>query len=312
MISRATEEENRRAKSGRAVQVVKRERYFDHNRGIHGIYTEKVCHIRNMLPSFIKFFVPASKSILIEKVCCVRSSGILVSLAAVSLLVSNIFTDCAWIQFAFNGALTQAWNAFPDHCLTVYESPFLGKSFHLSIESRYVANDDGSQANALSLSEDDLLRREVVNLNIASEEHLRLTPETNVQVYKSEKANLPDLDPGGAWIQSTGPIMCCYRVARLGVSTKGLPGPSMENWGHRHGLQAAFLHYNRQVLCWMDSWFGLNIADVDGFGEKARQIVPRLRPRLEAAATTLATEIAAETSAGLAFSFSDETNPFCA
>lgn len=67
-VARATDEENRKKKGKTAIEVVKRERYFDHERGIHGIYTEKVFHIRNLLPRFIKVFVPESKSILIEKV----------------------------------------------------------------------------------------------------------------------------------------------------------------------------------------------------------------------------------------------------
>lgn len=68
MISRATEEENRRSDGRRVVDVVKCERYYDSVRGIHGVYTEKVCHVGNLLPSFMKIFIPEAKSILIEKV----------------------------------------------------------------------------------------------------------------------------------------------------------------------------------------------------------------------------------------------------
>lgn len=68
MISRASEEENKRTKGKQAIELVKRERYFDSSRGIHGVYTEKVCNVRNFLPGFIKVFVPETKCILIEKV----------------------------------------------------------------------------------------------------------------------------------------------------------------------------------------------------------------------------------------------------
>lgn len=68
MISRATDEENKRTKGKKAVEVVKRERYYDSARGIHGVYTEKVCHVRNFLPAFIKAFVPERSCVLIEKV----------------------------------------------------------------------------------------------------------------------------------------------------------------------------------------------------------------------------------------------------
>lgn len=72
MISRATEEENKRTKGKQAIEVVKRERYFDSTRGIHGVYTEKVCNVRNFLPGFIKVFVPETNCILIEKVRLLR------------------------------------------------------------------------------------------------------------------------------------------------------------------------------------------------------------------------------------------------
>lgn len=101
-------------------------------------------------------------------------------------------------------------------------------------------------------------------------------------------------------------MMCCYKVARLDVSANGLPGRRIEMWGMRHGVQKMFIHYNRQVVCWMDAWLGLGIGDVDGFGETWRE-----RGCVEKAAAVV-TEIAAESSAGLAFAFSDETNPFFA
>lgn len=272
MISRATEEENSRSPDKKRIDVVKRERYYDQSRGIHGVYTEKVCHVRAFLPNFIKIFVPESKSILVEK----------------------------------------AWNGFPHHCLTTYESPYLGSTFHLSVESRYVGNDCGELENALGLSEDELAARQVVRLNIGDDSVLGMTPETDVHKFQSCVADVPVMDREGVWMRGASPVMCCYKVCRLEVSTKGLPGRRVERWGHRHGLQAAFIRYNRQVLCWIDSWLGLSVADVDGLNDGLRESAQTtgIRPRLEAAATTFATEIAAESSAGLAFAFSDETNPF--
>lgn len=191
----------------------------------------------------------------------------------------------------------------------MYESPFLGDSFHLSIESRYIANDNGRHENALSLPASELSAREVVALDIASEEHLGMTADTDVRGFRSSREARPVLDGDGVWLRGGAPMMCCYRVARLDVATKGLPGGRIERWGHRHGFQFAFLRYNRQALCWMDSWLGLGIGDVDGLGGKPTE---GRRAKREMAKTTIATEIAAESSAGLAFSFSDETNPFFA
>lgn len=68
MIARASEEE-RRAGGNNAVIVLRHESYFENEHGMPpGVYTEKVFHIRQFLPRFIKYFVPESKSVLIEKV----------------------------------------------------------------------------------------------------------------------------------------------------------------------------------------------------------------------------------------------------
>lgn len=196
----------------------------------------------------------------------------------------------------------------------MYESPYFGDSFHLSIESRYIEGDRGSHTNALSLNEEELNQRKVLNLNIASEEHLRMTNETNVQLFQSQKTGRPMLDANGIWIRESDPVMCCYKVCRLHVSKPGLPGSRMERWGHKHALTAAFIRFHRQQLCWIDSWLGKHVSEVDGMndGFAGNQIdkLGGIRPKLESVATTLATEISAETSAGLAFAFSDETNPF--
>lgn len=210
--------------------------------------------------------------------------------------------------------LEQAWNGFPHHCLTVYESPFFGNSFHLSIESQYV-QENRWQENALRLKDEELASREVVVLNIASEKHLRMTPDTDVRAFESKKGDRPVLDEDGVWMRQGSPMVHCYKVCRLDISAKSLPGSRIESWGHKHGLEASFLRYNRQVFCWMDSWLGLKINDVDGFDDnflEARHEQQRPGKPMKEAVTAMATEIAAESSAGLAFAFSDETNPFFA
>lgn len=68
MVERATKEENALRKGSQFISEVSRERYFDEKSGLHGIYTEKVYNVRSLLPTFIKVFVPASSSLLIEKV----------------------------------------------------------------------------------------------------------------------------------------------------------------------------------------------------------------------------------------------------
>lgn len=69
MISRASEEETRRARGKGGVEVLKNEIYIENDHDMRpGVYTEKVFHIRRMLPRFLRYLVPESKSTLLEKV----------------------------------------------------------------------------------------------------------------------------------------------------------------------------------------------------------------------------------------------------
>lgn len=272
MISRATDEENRASSGSDIISVVKREKYYDNVRGVYGVYTEKLCHVRNLLPFFIKVFIPPDRCVLVEK----------------------------------------AWNAFPYHCLTLYEAPFFGDNFHLSIESTYVQEGHEFQHNAFNVDERELDLRQVVTLNIASDQQLHMPLDADVRKFRPKSTSRPILDEDGIWMRTAHPIMHCYKLCRFDFNVKGMPGRRIEKWGHKHGLEYAFLRFNRQVFCWMDSWFGLDIADVDNLAIARPKTHHRgpIKP-IKKAVAAITTEIAAETSAGLAFAISDETNPFC-
>lgn len=189
----------------------------------------------------------------------------------------------------------------------------MGESFQLSIESRYVASDNGAEKNALSLNEEELGERQVVNVNIASENYLKMSDDANIRDFQSKSVALPVLDSDGVWIREAQPVMCCYKVCRLHVSAIGLPASRIEEWGHRHGLLTAFLRFHRQQLCWIDSWHRLQIGDVDGFNDNSQtnqQTRGSFLSPMKAAANALTTEVATESAAGLAFLMSDESNPF--
>ncbi|CAN8071024.1 unnamed protein product [Agarophyton chilense] len=272
MISRATEEENRRSKGQKPVHLVTRQRFVDHQRGVSGVYTEKHVHVRNFLPSFIKIFIPEQKCILVER----------------------------------------AWNAFPNYCLTTYESPFFAKSFYLSVQSRYVGNDAGGLENALGLSPSELQQRQVVHVNLGSEEHVKMTSDTDVVRFESKQAGRGELDATGQWMQRDTPIMCCYKLVRLNVSIPSLPSARVEEWCHRHALLRAFVHYNRQALCWMDQWYGLDASSVYELHEPTcATAVPLPPPPISALATDLAADGRALADAlALTFAAADDTNPF--
>lgn len=256
MIARATTEELRRGDGRRAVELLTLEKYTENDHGLEpGIYSEKVFHIENFLPRFLRPFVPSSKAKLIEK----------------------------------------AWAAYPDRCLTLYSTPILGEKPFMSIESRYLS-DRGGTENALALGEKDLAVRNIVTLDIAAEDCLRMSSDADVRGFWSKKAGRGELI-AGIWTRTSDPVMCSYKVCRLDIAQ-----PRLEAWGQRF-LQNSFIQYNRHVFVWMDSWFGLRLRDIPG----ALPMPP------EKTRTMVATELAAEFGVCPAlemFDRSDASNPF--
>lgn len=295
LIARASIEEQTGGRN--AVEVLKRESYYENDHQLPpGMYTEKVLHIREFLPRFLKFLIPERHSKLIEKVWITVS---------VAQLYQGMFADND-VRIS-----VQSWNAYPERCLTTYESPWLGKSFHLSVESRYIGNDRGSTPNALDLTGDDLRNREVVHLDIASELLLSPTADTDVRDFESQVTKRPRLGSGGVWIRQHSPIMCAYKVVKIDVSSAVLPGHRVEQWAQRHGLQSNFLHYNRLLLRWIDSWFSLQRRDVLMFA--APPTLSGAAPKCQAVGavkTVLSTELSAEAAAERVFAYADATNPF--
>lgn len=246
------------------ITVVKREEYdADNEHSLPpGVYTEKEIHIRQFLPAFLRFFIPKDGSTLIEK----------------------------------------SWNAYPERCITLYESPWLGKAFYLSVESRYLDNDRGETENALELPDFELESRQVITLNISDDD--------GVANFKSAVTKRPRLGRGAVWIRQHEPIMCAYKVVRMNLDSAILPNRRIEQWTHNSGLQHSFLNYNRKVLRWIDSWFlKVRNRDVQTFAAPPGTHSPN-QNAVATVKTVLSSEIARVKEVNLVFAEADASNPF--
>lgn len=260
MIARASKEETRRAGGSGAVDIVKHERFVHNDHGLG-------CGIYTEKTLHIRKFLPRFLRPLVPG-------------------------DSAKV-------VEKSWASYPNRCLTLYFCPYFGAKSFMSIESRYLA-DRGDTFNALDLRADELASREVVMLDIASEEKLRMAGDADVRGFRSESGNRGELH-AGVWSRRHNPIMCCYKVCRLNITA-----PRIETFCQRY-LQSSFIRYNRQVFVWMDSWLGLGLTDIPG-------AVPMDVP-LERAQVIVATELSADMPLGLAaavelFDSADLSNPF--
>lgn len=74
LIHESTSSEAHKNAGDYAVEIVRNERFFDNAHGLEsGMYTEKVFHVRNYLPRYIRPFVPDEKAIIVEKVRSLES-----------------------------------------------------------------------------------------------------------------------------------------------------------------------------------------------------------------------------------------------
>jgi len=153
----------------------------------------------------------------------------------------------------------KAWNAYP-YCKTVYSVPFLGDRFNISITTKYLP-DCGTTENALGKPEAELKDRSVDMIDIAFDpiDPTRYKPEEDPTLYVSEKTGRGKLEKD--WMKTCKPIMCSYKECSVtlriwGVQTAG------ESYIHKMALRDTFLIGHRQAFCWMDEWFGKDMADM--------------------------------------------------
>eukprot|EP01132_Coremiostelium_polycephalum_P003866 gene3866-4818_t len=153
----------------------------------------------------------------------------------------------------------KAWNAYP-YCKTTYHCPLLGDRFSLSIETRY-EEDSGTQDNVLKLKPEELSVREVETIDIAYDpiDPAKYKQEEDPTLFLSEKTGRGKLQRD--WMKMSRPIMCSYKVCKVefrywGVQTK------VENYIQRSAIRDILFMGHRQVFCWMDEWFGLDMHDI--------------------------------------------------
>eukprot|EP00753_Platysulcus_tardus_P006595 PLAT14336.1.p2 GENE.PLAT14336.1~~PLAT14336.1.p2 ORF type:complete len:314 (-),score=145.00 PLAT14336.1:585-1505(-) len=155
----------------------------------------------------------------------------------------------------------EAWNAYP-HCLTVLTSGYLDtKKFSISIESQYTS-DTGTEENVLGLTDKELKKREIVEIDI-SKRPAGMTDEEYKEefdpaLFHSEKTGRGPLAEG--WKDTTEPVMCCYKVVRASFSYWLLQG-KVESLIIDQQTKL-FASTNQRVFTSIDDWAGLSMEDI--------------------------------------------------
>jgi len=260
MIAKSTMQDSGK-KSQAGVEFVKNEPYTDNSEGLPpGQFTEKIYFLSAYMPKFITMLLPSACSNVVEL----------------------------------------AWNAYPV-CRTIYFSPYFGDKFTLQIDSVYadaqppgesanhekngkikkpskavnggITNDmdvdeNGAYYNVHKLSKDELKERQVVFLDMCSEEYLALPPEEDPTIYYSERTQR------GRWCvgfhKTHKPLMYAYKLVKFEFRKMGMS--KVEHWVQNYGMRNSFLRYARRIVCWIDSWFGMSMEQIRDLEKQAAKI----------------------------------------
>ncbi|KAF2072192.1 hypothetical protein CYY_006489 [Polysphondylium violaceum] len=179
----------------------------------------------------------------------------------------------------------KSWNAYP-YCKTTYQCPLLGDRFSISIETRY-APDGGVQDNCLKLQPEELSVREVDVVDIAYDpiDPTRYKIEEDPTIFKSVKTGRGQLQKDWFKNTTTSPIMCSYKVCKVEFRYWGVQS-RVENYIQRSAIRDILFMGHRQVFCWMDEWFGMDMKDIRKMEEEVKQELNQLIQKPEGVVST--------------------------
>jgi len=161
-----------------------------------------------------------------------------------------------------------SWNGYP-RCKTIYHVPYFGDKFYLCVDSVY-CDDEEARENAMDLTGDELEMREVVQIDICSEEFVALQKDEDPTKFKSEKYARGPFSIG--WFKSKPkPMMYAYKVVRFEFKRFGIQ-QKVEKWCQQFAFRNSFVRFSRRIVCWMDEWLSLSITDIRNLEKEAAAV----------------------------------------
>jgi len=231
MVARMTKEQlNASEKTG--AEVIKNEPCQLPQHG-KGIYTKKLYHYRNRLPSYVRAVTPKKASFIVE----------------------------------------ESWNCFPYSRTVLAHPSFSKFSVEIeTIHMEAQRGPDGDlkyEENVHQLGPEALKKRTVKRIDIADNSDMdskKLDPSTDPSVFCSRAGRGP-LKEG--WSKRENPCMIAYKKVTIHCSYFGIQ-TIVQNYleGYEHGL---FKDSHRRLWCWQDEWIHMSTEELLIFEQKVSQ-----------------------------------------
>lgn len=227
---------------GEGVEIVENVPYDDPSMpGGKGQYTHKIYHLETKVPKIVRMIAPKGALKIHEK----------------------------------------AWNAYP-FCRTVLTNPdYMKENFELVVQTIHKA-DNGNSSNVHELTGEQLRDCEIVKIDIANDTEIPKQQGEDPALWHSEKTGRGPLGP--AWIGEYGttegkPIMTCYKLVTVHFKWWGLQN-KIESYVQKLERKI-FTSFHRQVVCWLDNWFGMTMDDIRALEAKAKTELDEAREKGE-------------------------------
>ena len=226
---------------GEGIEVVINEPYEES--GEKGQYTHKVYHLQSKVPRFIRMLAPKGSLELHEK----------------------------------------AKNSYP-HCNTEISNPdYMKDKFAIVVDSLYLS-DFGERENVHNLPEEDWRNTEVVRIDIVNDpiSNNDYNQEFDPSLFVSKKTGRGPFGPN--WIekmkvekQQGNPVayMCAYKLVTCNFQWFGLKD-KVEKLIYI-AARRFFTLLNRQVVCSMDSWYGMTMDKIRELEDKTKKELDEMR-----------------------------------
>jgi len=128
------------------------------------------------------------------------------------------------------------------------------------VETMHVGNSRGETENALNLSQDVLVKREVVPIDIVNDplDNKYYKEDQDPTKYQSKKTGRGPLKD--KWIENCDPVMTCYKLVTCEFKWFGLQS-RVESF-ILNTMRALFTKTHRQLFCLTDAWCDLTMDDI--------------------------------------------------
>lgn len=168
----------------------------------------------------------------------------------------------------------KAWNCYP-YCRTEYSNRYMADNFHIVIETLH-EDDDGKTENVHNLTQQELIKRKVVNIDIANDacETKDYKETEDPSKFTSEVTGRGPL-VGKEWQKEQNPVMCCYKLYRVLFKWKMLQ--NRVEAVIINSVRRLLFNFHRQVFCWIDKWHALTIEDIRILEEKTKKELNDMR-----------------------------------